>query len=94
MYDSDLGEIRYFAGSFDLNDDGIDEIIAHIAGPMVCGTGGCDTVVFGRDGNSLQLIASIAITRPPIRVGNTKSNGWLRRAAKGRNQGVSVKSSR
>jgi hypothetical protein len=70
------GPIHYFAKQVDLNGDGRPEIIAHVAGPMVCGTGGCNTLVFAQDDQSLRLVSNIPVTRPPIVVATTTTQGW------------------
>ena len=71
-----LGEIRYFQGEMDLNEDGQQEIITHIVGPQVCGTGGCETLVFTQDSDTLRLVSEITVTHPPIIAAETKTNGW------------------
>ena len=70
------GPIHYFAQQVDLDADGRPELIVHSAGPMVCGTGGCNTVVLAQDGGSLREVATITVTRPPIIVAESSSNGW------------------
>jgi hypothetical protein len=70
------GPIRYFAKQVDLDADGRPELIVHVAGPMVCGTGGCNTIVLTQDGEGLREVATITVTRPPIVVAATSSNGW------------------
>jgi len=70
------GPIHYFARQADLDADGRLELIVHVAGPMVCGTGGCNTVVLAQDGGDLREVATIAVTRPPIVVAGSSSNGW------------------
>lgn len=70
------GPIHYFAARVDLNDDGSPEWIAHVVGPSVCGTGGCDTMVFGEGGHGLELVARISATRPPIAIADTTTMGW------------------
>ncbi len=70
------GPIHYFASQADLDADGRPELIVHVAGPMVCGTGGCNTVVLTQDGEGLREVATISVTRPPIVVAETSSNGW------------------
>jgi hypothetical protein len=69
-------DARYFAGSADLDGDGVAEIIVHVAGPDVCGTGGCDTLVFTRKGGALRLLARIGPARPPIVVARSSTHGW------------------
>lgn len=70
------GEIRYFDGSADLNGDGDPEVIVHVVGPMLCGTGGCNTLVFTPADSGYRLVADISVTRPPVRVSPQTSYGW------------------
>ena len=70
------GPIYYFAARVDLNGDDVHDWIAHVAGPMVCGSGGCDTLVFAGEGEGLRLVSSIGVTRPPIGVASTTTEGW------------------
>ncbi|MDX1392831.1 MAG: hypothetical protein R3195_00500 [Gemmatimonadota bacterium] len=70
------GPIYYFAARVDLNGDDADDWIAHVAGPMVCGSGGCDTFVFAGAADGLRLVTSISVTRPPIGVAPTSTAGW------------------
>lgn len=70
------GPIHYFAAPVDLDGDRIPEWIVHVAGPSVCGTGGCDTMVFKDGENELELITRIPLTRPPIVVADTETDGW------------------
>jgi hypothetical protein len=46
------------------------------AGPMVCGSGGCDTFVFAQEGSGLRLVSRTSVTRPPIVVASTTTQGW------------------
>jgi hypothetical protein len=70
------GPIHYFAKQVDLNGDGRAEFVVHVAGPMVCGTGGCDTFVFAQEGSGLRLVSRTSVTRPPIVVATTTTQGW------------------
>jgi len=49
---------------------------SHIVGPIVCGTGGCTTLVFTQRGSGYELVGEISITRPPIRVSTHANDGW------------------
>lgn len=69
-------QTRYFASTVDLNQDGRDEIVAYIAGPGVCGTGGCNTVVLTPEGEGYRIVGEILISNPPIRAADSSSNGW------------------
>jgi hypothetical protein len=72
----DFGEVRYFQASTDLDGDGQDELVIHVAGPMVCGTGGCNTLVFTPADGRWTQIADITVSRPPIRASERRTNGW------------------
>jgi len=76
LYGDSGGEVRYFDGTADLNGDGRPEIVVHVAGPMVCGTGGCPTLVFTPGAGGYELVADISITRPPIQLSSRSANGW------------------
>lgn len=67
---------KYTKAFVDLNGDGMDEVIVYITGRTLCGTGGCNTLVLARQGATYRVVADITITRPPIRVLKSKSNGW------------------
>ena len=70
------GPIHYFAKRVDLNGDARAEYVVHVAGPMVCGTGGCTTLVLTEEGQELRLLSRISVTRPPIVIAATSTNGW------------------
>jgi len=67
---------RYSAAFVDLAGDGTQQVIVYLTGRAWCGSGGCVTLVLSRNGLSYELVTKITISRPPIRVLNTKSNGW------------------
>ena len=70
------GPIHYFAARADLDSDQFSEWIVHLAGPAVCGTGGCSTLVFTEVDGELKLVTRISVTRPPIMIAETMTNGW------------------
>ena len=70
------GPIHYFAKQVDLNGGGRAEYVVHVAGPMVCGSGGCDTFVFAQEGSGVRLVSRTSVTRPPIVVASTTTQGW------------------
>lgn len=76
LYGDMAGEIRYFDGTADLNGDGDPEVIVHVVGPMLCGTGGCNTLVFTPRDSGYVLVADISLTRPPVRVSPQRTQGW------------------
>ena len=76
MYSEDDGDVRYFPKSFDLNGDGTPEVIVHVVGPSVCGTGGCETHIFARLGTAYKLISTIDLSRPLVIAALGRSHGW------------------
>jgi hypothetical protein len=75
-FDATAADARYFAHAIDQNDDGQDELVVHVAGPAVCGTGGCNTLILTPQGATYRLVADISVTNPPIRVAASKTHGW------------------
>jgi hypothetical protein len=76
LYSTEDGDVRYFLKWFDLNGDGTPEAIVHVAGPQVCGTGGCDTHIFAKVGAGYKLISTIELSRPRIFASQVRSHGW------------------
>ena len=70
------GDIHYLDRSVDLNGDGRPEIVLYLAGPTVCGTGGCTLLVFTPRGSGWRLVGSTSVTRTPIRASPARSAGW------------------
>ena len=68
-YSSPEMPCRYLLGHADLDEDGVDELLVHVVGPMACGTGGCPTLVYAPGpGGVYRLDSTIGVSRPPIRV--------------------------
>lgn len=72
----DVGEVRYFSGRADLDGDGRAEVVAHVAGPLLCGTGGCPTLVLAPEGDGLRLVSEVTVSRPPVVAARERTNGW------------------
>lgn len=68
---------RYTWDRVDLNDDGRAEVVAHVVGPLVCGTGGCTLLIFRepRPGR-LQLITRMSLFKDPLIVSERHHKGW------------------
>ena len=67
---------RYFAAFVDLKGEGKQQVIVYFTDQHSCGTGGCTTLILTPDRSSYKVVTSITIAWPPIRVLNTKTNGW------------------
>src|SRR5579859_3880939 len=70
------GPTRYSSAFVDLKDDGTKAVIVYVSGRGWCGTGGCVMLILAPEGASYRVVTKTTITRPPIRVLATKSNGW------------------
>lgn len=73
---ADDGDLRYAYGTVDLNGDGSDEVLAWVAGPMVCGSGGCGLYVLTPEGDGWRVVTETSVTQTPIGVLSTSTNGW------------------
>jgi hypothetical protein len=58
----------------DLN--GISEVLVYLFGPEVCGTGGCDAVVFKVAKGGYRVVGDIGLARNPIIVSGHKTHRW------------------
>lgn len=67
---------RFYFAILDLNGDGRAEALVYLVGRWWCGSGGCPLLVLAADRGSYTVVTRILITRPPIRVLSTTSNGW------------------
>ena len=69
-------DIRYALAWRDLHDDGIDEAIVYVVSPSICGTGGCNTLVLAQAGAMWSKVGDISVSRTPISVLDSETNGW------------------
>ena len=69
-------ESRYRFAFVDLRDDGTQEAIVYITDSDWCGSGGCTTLILAPSGSTFELVTKITIARLPIRILETKTNGW------------------
>jgi hypothetical protein len=82
------GATQYSAAFVDLNDNGEKEVIVYVTGRDWCGSGGCVMLILAPEGPSYGIVTKTTVTRLPIRVLNTKSNGWHDISAIARTNGV------
>lgn len=78
MRDPFLGDnqrIDYFPAFVDLRDDGTQEVIVSFM-DLHCGSSGCPVLILAPKGSSYKVVTYITFARLPIRVLETKSNGW------------------
>jgi hypothetical protein len=66
---------RYTAASVNLG-GAARVLIVYVTGRSWCGTGGCTTLILAPRASSCKVISVVTVTRLPIRVLTTKTNGW------------------
>ena len=71
-----LEGVRYMEGRADLDGDGRAEVVAHVVGPLTCGSGGCVTLVFAPAGDGLRLVPETTVSRAPVVALPERSCGW------------------
>jgi putative lipoprotein len=72
----DAAPMRYALAWHDLDGDGADEAVVHLVSPFYCGTGGCNTLVLTPAGPMWSEVANISVSRTPVGVAESSSNGW------------------
>ncbi len=71
-----FGQPTYYAGAVDLDGDGSDEWLAYVAGPGICGTGGCPLRVFRETAGGIETKGQLSVVQLPVGVFNTRTEGW------------------
>jgi hypothetical protein len=69
-------DTQYSAAFVDLRDNGAREVVVYLSGSAWCGTGGCTMLILAPEGASYKVVTKTTVTRLPIRMLATKSNGW------------------
>jgi hypothetical protein len=69
-------DVPFLAAETDLNGDGQDEVVVHVTSRDYCGSGGCVTLVLQRTGQGYRTVMRASVTRLPIRVLETRHQGW------------------
>lgn len=68
-------DVRYRMGEADLDGDGLNDALVYIGGPGQCGSGGCDLAVLRRTSDGFEQIGSLSVTRLPVGVLDSRTNG-------------------
>ncbi|MFN3560016.1 MAG: hypothetical protein ACK4UQ_12110 [Brevundimonas sp.] len=56
--------------------DGSDALtLVYLVGPEVCGSGGCNLMILRRSGDGYAVVGDTTVTRAPIRLLSTRTNG-------------------
>jgi len=72
----DIKATRYFAAFVHLRDDNTQQVIVYLIGRAWCGSGGCLTLILVPKDSSYTVMTEMTVVQQPIRVLDTKSNGW------------------
>lgn len=72
----DAAPMRYAVAWSDLDGDGADEAIVYLVTPYFCGSGGCNTLVLTSAGPMWRKVAEISVSRTPVTVLESTTNGW------------------
>ena len=72
----DVKSTRYLAAVVHLQDDDAQQVIVYLIGAAWCGTGGCRALILVPKDSSYRVVTSMGVAQQPIRVLDTKSNGW------------------
>lgn len=76
-YGEDLeAEVRYYYNKVDLNGDGRLDVLVYAFGKEMCGTGGCDALVFQSVNGGYKLVSNISLVWNPVIVSRHKTHGW------------------
>ena len=67
---------RYSAARANLSGAKVPEVVVYVSGRAWCGSGGCTMLILRPDWVSFTVIVRTTITRPPIRVLPTTTDGW------------------
>lgn len=67
---------RYVAAFLHLRDDNTQQVIVYLIGPTWCGTGGCTALILISKDSSYALLTEMGVAQQPIRILETKTNGW------------------
>lgn len=68
-----MAPLSYVARTTGSGDDQL--TLVYFTGPEYCGSGGCNLLILGRQGDPYAVLGEVTITRPPIRVLSTRTNG-------------------
>ena len=68
--------LEFKAISIDLNDDGIDEVIAYMSGPLACGMGGCTSFILQGKEKDWKILGRYFPSEQSL-ISSNKTNGYF-----------------
>lgn len=72
----DAAPMRYALAWHDLDGDGAEEALIYLVTSYYCGSGGCPTLVLTPAGPVWREVGNISVSRTPVSVLDSKTNGW------------------
>lgn len=69
--------VKFSFAEVNLDAKGPNQVIVYLMGGGWCGSGGCTTLILSRYNSSYRVITKVSVTRPPIRILESRSHGWL-----------------
>ena len=67
---------RYIHAGYDVDNDGEEEVFVYLLGPHFCGTSGCNLMLFDRTPGGYRLVHDFPISRTPVLVQESATEGW------------------
>ena len=67
---------RYSAAFAELIGAKVPEVVVYVSGSAWCGSGGCSTLILRKESDSFKVITPTTVTRSPISVLQSTTNGW------------------
>jgi hypothetical protein len=71
-----IDNTKYQMETIDLNDDGYDDALVLLIGPMWCGTGGCTLLIFEGLKDAARFVSDSTLVRGPITISSSRTKGW------------------
>lgn len=68
--------VRYYYDRVDLNGDNKLEVVVYLVGSYVCGSGGCNALIYTPAGQDYRLISRHTLVNAPILITPQRTNGW------------------
>lgn len=68
-----MAPLRYVSGEWSEADTRL--VLVQFVGPEYCGSGGCNLLILRPEGDSFTVLGDVTITRAPVRVLTSRTNG-------------------
>ena len=68
-----MAPLRYVSGEW--SDADTQLVLVQFVGPEYCGSGGCNLLILRPEGDSFTVLGDVTVTRAPVRVLTSRTNG-------------------